>query len=221
MPLKLDIVSVKVLLWVAKASTVRLETNAEGKTTFHFGMDPEVPDMEFRQVKADEAVARFLEAGTAHDFYRVFRTYGPLRRWSQETVTLDEVRAIQTTSRLMRERGTYKRICDLNALVEANFPAEVLEKGDASAVRNIPSFRASWQSPLKLEAECDGLLEALSCTLFLDKANDRDRIFCARKECGRTFLKKKGDKRIYCDRMCGVKVAKARLSAKKKKRAAK
>ena len=60
----------------------------------------------------------------------------------------------------------------------------------------------------------------LSRTLFLDKANGRDRICCARTECGRIFQRKKGDERTLLRRLCGVTVAIARQSSKKTRRRA-
>ncbi len=232
----LDVAAVKIGLLVPTAATVKLATDESGRTSFFFGWTPgtttddHIPPMEFREANADVAAGRFLEAGSAHELYRVFKEFGPLRRWPEESffgifgewpeqqIPLEQVLAIQSTSRFMRERGTYQRICDLFENIRDRVHPEAMTQGDVLAVNSIPPFEASWEAPIKLRATCRGLLEALSCTLFLDQANERSRVFCARRECGKTFLKYRGEKRIYHNRKCGVIVAKAKFRAASKKK---
>jgi hypothetical protein len=213
--LSLGIVEVKCHLRVDSAVMVAYENLPDGSSSFVFGRDDQKGDFEWVWRDGYTASNEFLRANSPGSLLRLFRKCGPLQK-DQTAISLEKVRELQDMAIQMRSgKSSYKKLMKLNAITQ-----DALGKGAPwddriDLLLSLPVLRPTWTSPLRLEAECEDLIEASCIALFIDKANQRDTLLCGRDGCGREFSRRNGTRKYYCSRTCAQRVADNSYKARK------
>jgi hypothetical protein len=199
MPDRLDNVAIRSFLIPERAFDVTFVDKPGGPSEFLFA--PKA-DLKPPTEDAQSAAKAFLEAKTPASLLRVFRRFGPLRKWMDDLPLKDAKNWQRLFQTLGSSQLTYEEMCSLRR--------ETVQMQAENAhfdFLRLPEFHAEWTSPLRILAVCEDLMEAVAMSLFLDRANSRLWQLCEWKPCGKLFVRQPGSKQKFHDHSCAQKAA--------------